>query len=98
MDQPSPPLLRRLRVGHWIAVDCVVTAILGAWYITVWRDLAFMRGPLWIDAVILAVAVVPAAMRRRWPRAVLIAVVAGQIVANVIGAPAQPALVVAFVM
>jgi signal transduction histidine kinase len=98
MAPRRPPLLKRIRLGHWTALDWVVSAILGAWYITVWRDLAFMRGPRWLDAIVLAVAVVPAAMRRRWPRAVLAAVVLGQIFANVIGAPAQPALVVAFVI
>jgi hypothetical protein len=72
-----PPLIR-LRPGHWIAIDAVITVVL-----------LFLSGgpadipdlPRWVAAVIVALAVLPAAARRRWPRTVLALTAAGWLVA-----------------
>ena len=98
MDALSRPLHKRLRPGHWALIDYAVTVLMAFVYVVVWKDLAKIVGPQWAVATIVAVCVLPAAVRRRWPRTVLVLVVAGQTVATTFGANPQPALAVAFVM
>ena len=58
---------------HWIAIDCAFTALMALVYVEL-KAMPFLRGiPHWAAAVIVAVAVVPAAFRRCWPRTVLCA-------------------------
>jgi signal transduction histidine kinase len=98
MDPPRPPPLKRLRPGHWVAIDGACTAALALGY-TVFKALASLHGvPHWAAAAIVAVAVLPAAFRRRWPRAALALVVAGGSVAAAISTSPVPPLAVAFVM
>jgi len=69
MDPLRPPLLRQLRPAHWVAIDCAVTALLALTAVVAFRELADLRGiPHLAAAAIVAVAILPAAFRRRWPR------------------------------
>jgi signal transduction histidine kinase len=98
MDPLRPPLHKRLRPRHWVAIDCAITVLVAFVYVVVWRELAKIDGPRWAVATIVAVCVLPAAVRRRWPRTALVLVVGGQAVATTLGTNPQPALAVAFVM
>jgi signal transduction histidine kinase len=99
MDPLRPPLLRQLRPAHWVAIDAAVTALLALTAVVAFRELADLRGvPRWGAAAIVAVAVLPAAARRRWPRAALALVVAGAAVAMALSTSPAPALAAAFVM
>jgi signal transduction histidine kinase len=99
MDPLRPPLLKQMRPAHWVAMDCALTAAMALAYAVPFRQLADMHGiPDWAAATILAVAVLPAAFRRRWPRDVLALVVAGGAVATAVSSSPAPALAVAFVM
>jgi signal transduction histidine kinase len=99
MDPLRPPLLRQLRPAHWVAIDCAVTALLALAAVVAFRELADLRGvPRWGAAAIVTVAILPAAFRRRWPRAALALVVAGSAVAMALSTSPAPALAAAFVM
>jgi signal transduction histidine kinase len=98
MDALRPPLLRRLRPGHWVAIDCAVTAAMAVVYAAEFTDPPYLPGiPVWATAAT-AVAVLPAALRRRWPRAVLVLVVIGGAVLTALSTSVGPPLAVAFVM
>lgn len=98
MDALRPPLLRRLRPGHWVAIDCAVTAAMVLVYVTEFSDPPYLPGiPVWA-AVATVLAVLPAALRRRWPRAALALVVTGGAVLTALSTSAGPPLAVAFVM
>ncbi len=79
---------------HWIAIDCAFTALA-----LVYAELKlalFLRGvPSWAAVAIVAVAVVPAAFRRCWPRTVLALVVVAGAVATALSS--VPWLVAVFV-
>jgi signal transduction histidine kinase len=95
MHPLRPPLLRRLRPAHWVAIDVVVTALLAL----VYAEPADLVGiPRWAAAALAIVGVVPAAWRRRWPRAVLALVVVGWAAATAVSVNPGPALAAAFVM
>jgi signal transduction histidine kinase len=97
MDSLAPPR-RRLRPAAWIAIDCAFTALMALVYAEL-KAVPFLRGiPLWAAAVIVAAAVVPAALRRRWPRTVLALVVTAGAVATAFSSSPVPSLAVAFVM
>lgn len=99
MDQIRLPPLERLRPGHWVAIDCAVTALLLLGYVAAFRALADLQAiPRWAGAVIIAVAVLPAAARRRWPGIALALVAAGGAAATALSVAPSPALAVAFVM
>ena len=99
MDPLRPPLLRQLRPAHWVALDYAVTVLLALTAVVAFRELADLPGvPRWGAAAIVAVATVPAAVRRRWPRAALALVVAGAAVATALSTSPAPALAAAFVM
>jgi signal transduction histidine kinase len=87
----------RLRPVHWIMIDCACAVLLFLVYVEL-KAAPFLRGiPLWAAAVIIVVAVVPAALRRRWPRAVLAVVVLAGAVATALSSSPVPALAAAFV-
>ncbi len=97
MDPLAPPL-KRLRPVRWIAIDCAFTALMALAYLEL-KAAPFLRGiPLWAAAVIVAVAVVPAAFRRCWPRTVLALVVTAGAVATAISSSPVPSLAAAFVI
>lgn len=83
---------------HWIAIDCVFTALMALVYLKL-REAAFLRGiPLWAAAVTAALSVFPAAFRRRWPRTVLVLVVVAGAIATAISPFPDPWLAPAFVI
>ena len=95
---PLAPPLKRLRPGHWIAIDCAFTAAMALVYLEL-REAAFLQGvPLWAAAAIAVISVFPAAFRRRWPRTVLSLVVGAGAVATAISPFPDPWLATAFVM
>ena len=98
MDLSRPPLLRRLQPAHWGAVDGALTVLMVPKYVLAWRALAHLSGPHWLDATVIVIAVLPAALRRRWPRAVLALVTVGGAVAMALSTSPAPSLAVAFVM
>jgi signal transduction histidine kinase len=92
---PSP---RRLRPAHWTAIDCAWTAVLLLGYVEL-KAAPFLRGiPQWAAVSVVLVAVLPAAMRRRWPRAALALVVTAGAVATALSSSPVPSLAAAFVM
>ena len=67
-----------LRQPRWIAIDVACTVLLAGVYGVEFNQPADMAGvPQGVAALIVAVAVLPAAARRRWPRTALALVVAG---------------------
>ena len=99
MHPLRPPLLRQLRPVHWVAIDYAVTGLLGLAAVVAFRELADVRGiPHPAAAAIVTVAILPAAFRRRWPRAALALVVAGSAVAMALSTSPAVALAPAFVM
>ena len=96
MDPLAPPP-GRLRSEHWIAIDCAFTAL--ALVYAELRAAPFLRGiPFWAAIVIVAVALVPAAFRRCWPRTVLALVVTAGAVATAVSTSPVPWLAAAFVI
>jgi signal transduction histidine kinase len=99
METPRLPPLRRPWSAHPVAIDWVSVALIAFAQSVIFRQLAHFAGSAqWVGALIFAVAVVPAAFRRRWPRAALALVVAGGIGLTAISAVPGPPLAVAFVM
>ena len=100
MDQLRPPLPQRLRSAHLVGIDCAVTAVMALAYALIFRETVDLRGiPSWAGPAVVAVTVLPVAVRRYWPRAVLALAVAGGAVAIAVSRnPDFPPLTVAFVM
>ena len=83
---------------HWIAIDGAFTALLALVYIEL-KAAPFLRGiPGWAAIAIVAVAVVPVAVRRCWPRAVLALAVTAGAVAMALSSSPVPPLAAAFAM
>jgi signal transduction histidine kinase len=96
MDTLAPPR-RRLRPVHWIAIDCALT-VLALLYVEL-KAAPFLQGiPPWSADSIVAVAVVPAAFRRCWPRTALVLVVTAGAVATASSSSPVPPLAAAYVM
>jgi signal transduction histidine kinase len=95
MDSPRLPLLRRLDGEHPLAVDGLLTVLVGLVYAIAFKGLATLRGPLWANAAIGAIAVLPAAFRRRQTLAALISTSLGQALAVAISTAPAPPLAVA---
>ncbi|MDX6395160.1 MAG: hypothetical protein QOJ73_6223 [Streptosporangiaceae bacterium] len=99
MDPLRPPLLKQLRPAHWAAIDYALTALMALASVVIFKGLADLPGiPHWAGAAIVAVAVLPAAFRRRWPRTALALVVASGAVGTALSTSPGPPLAVAFVM
>lgn len=98
MDPRRPPPLKALRPGHWVAIDCAFTALLALAYVAGFKDLALLRSPHWLSVAIVAIAVLPVAARRFWPRTVHVLVVVGAAVATAISRSPHVALAVGFVV
>jgi signal transduction histidine kinase len=82
-----------------VAIDCACVALIALAQTVIFRQLAHLSGVSdWAGAVIFAVAVLPAAFRRRWPRTALALVVAGGIAMTAISSVVVLPLAVAFVM
>ena len=76
--QGMTSLRNGLRQPHWIAIDVACTVLLAGVYGVEFNQPADLTGvPQGVAALIVAVAVLPAAARRRWPRTALALVVAG---------------------
>jgi signal transduction histidine kinase len=87
----------RLRPVHWIAADCAFTALLLLAYEL--KAAPFLQGiPVWAADAIVVAAVLPAALRRRWPRTALALVVTAGAVATALSSSPVPPLAAAFVM
>jgi signal transduction histidine kinase len=99
MNSLRPPLLRQVLSAHQVAVDVAVTALLTVVYGIAFGEPADLQTiPRWAAAVIVALAVIPAAWRRRWPRAVLAVTVTSGAVATALSISPSPELAAAFVM
>ncbi|HEX9034982.1 MAG TPA: sensor histidine kinase [Streptosporangiaceae bacterium] len=100
MDLPlRPPPLKRLHREHWVAIDCAVTALLALGYAVLFKTLANLHAiPQWAGAALAAMLVLPAAVRRLWPRAVLAIVAVAGAAAIALSSSPAPAIAVAFVM
>ncbi|MGW5266332.1 sensor histidine kinase [Microbispora sp. NPDC004025] len=75
-DQPRPPLLSRIPDWAWVSLDTVVALLLAAGFL----GLIASRNPAPPDALDYMVALatsLPLAVRRLWPRAVFVVVLAG---------------------
>jgi signal transduction histidine kinase len=92
-----PPLLKRLREAHWVAIDCAAAVLIGVIDAAGFNIVGALSGvPKWLAVVLALCAVVPAAARRLWPAIVLIVLAAASAVtASFSTAPALP-LAVAF--
>jgi signal transduction histidine kinase len=65
---PRPPLTKRMRTGHWIAIDCVVGAFLALCDTAVSAKLFAAGNARFVVALLFLVAVfIPVALRRRAP-------------------------------
>jgi len=92
-----PPLTRRLRPWHWVAIDGVVAVLLA---------LVFLVGstrpgygtPLWLAYLLALVSTLPVAVRRLWPLPVLGVVLAGSVAAMAIGTGKDPSVAVALAL
>ena len=93
-------LLRNgLRETHWIAIDVACTVLLAGVYGVEFNQPADMTGvPQGLAALIVAVAVLPAAARRRWPRTALALVVAGGAAVAALSFSPDPPLAAGFVL
>ena len=95
MDALRPAPLTRLRPGHWIAIDAVIAVLL----LFVSGGLADITAlPRWAAVLIGALAVLPAAVRRRWPRTVLALTAVGWATVAALSFSVEPPLALAFVM
>ncbi len=93
------PLLKGLRETHWIAIDVACTVLLAGVYGAEFNQPADLTGvPRGVAALIVAVAVLPAAARRRWPLTALALTVAGGAAVAALSFSPDPPLAAGFVM
>jgi signal transduction histidine kinase len=92
----APPT-KRLRPGHWVAIDTVI-ALLFATVFLVGSTPPAYGIPMWVAYGLALASTLPAAVRRYWPLPVLGAVLAGSVAAMAIGTGKDPSVVVAFVL
>jgi signal transduction histidine kinase len=98
VDRRRLSLASLLRPENQVVIDHAVTTLILIVYLAS-RMLVIPDGvPHWITGMAIAVAVLPAALRHRWPRAALAAVTAGSAVAIAISSAPVPALAPAFVI
>ena len=93
------PLLKGLRERHWTAIDVACTVLLVLVYGVGFNLPADLTGvPRGVAALVAATAVLPAAVRRRWPRAALALVVSAGAVVTALSFTPDPPLAAAFVV
>ena len=93
------PLLKGLRERHWTAVDVACTVLLVLVYGVGFNLPADLTGvPRGVAVLVAATAVLPAAVRRRWPRAALALVVSAGAVVTALSFTPDPPLAAAFVV
>lgn len=98
-DGLRPPLTWRLRSGHWLAMDCLAAAGAAILLIgTAERQPLFFGIPHWAAITTPAGIALPVAVRRRWPRAALAAILAGTVAAGVAGFSTDPPAAAALVL
>ena len=95
----NPPL-RAFREAHGTAIDIACTVLLVGVYGVAFNQPADLTGvPRAAAVLIVAAAVLPAAVRRRWPRAALALTTAGGAVLTALSfSPGPPPLAAAFVL
>lgn len=90
-----PPLTKRLRPGHWTALDCVPAIGLAVLYGTT-HSKGFHPAfglPVWLCRLVAFPTPVSIALRRRWPMPALAVAVIGSTVLIVCGLIVDPVLV-----
>jgi signal transduction histidine kinase len=94
-----PPLTRRLRLAHWIAIDCAAAAGVAVLLAgSAERAALFFGIPHWAAVAAAACVALPVAVRRLWPRAALAVILAGTIAAGVAGFSTDPPAAAALVL
>ncbi|WP_405657993.1 sensor histidine kinase [Streptomyces sp. NBC_00079] len=100
MDEELPlPLLGRMRVVHWVALDFLLAAVVLAVSVdgAVGRTPAF-GAPPWLAFAAASAAAAPLAVRRRSPLAGFALVLGGNTVVTVLGVSGNPAIPVALTL
>ena len=92
-----PPLTKRLRPGHWVAIDTVVAVLLAVVFLVGSTRPAYDI-PQWVADLLALASTLPTAVRRLWPLPVLGVVLAASVAAMAIGTGKDPSIVVAFVL
>ena len=99
IDALRPPLIRRLRPAHWIAIDCVAAAGIALFVLSdAERQPLFFGFPHWAGVTIAGFVVVPAAVRRLWPRSSLTVILAATLAAGAAGVSTDPPVSAALVL
>jgi Signal transduction histidine kinase len=92
-------LIRRMRHGHWVAVDCAVAAMLLGVSVTGALGRQPNYGiPVWVAIAASAAVALPVAVRRIWPMAAFIVVLALNTVVILIGISGDPGVAVALML
>ena len=92
-------LVKGLGETRWVAIDIACTVLLVLVYGIGFNQPADLTGvPRGVAVLVVAVAVLPAAARRRWPRTVLALVVTGGAAVAALSFSPDPPLAAAFVM
>ena len=96
MDSPHAPL-HRLRLRHWVAIDCAASVLLTFATSLNWGPLSLLRlhGPQGAGTILMVGALV-AGLRQLWPRTVVSLLAVGWAVATALGDYPGSALPVAF--
>ncbi|MER6174305.1 histidine kinase [Streptosporangium sp. NPDC001681] len=80
MSEPRPLIARRLRPGHWVALDAAAAVLLGAGF----SAAALLQGRV-VTVPLLLASWLPLAVRRRWPGPVFYWVLAAATLAGLAG-------------
>src|SRR5215472_359639 len=92
-----PPLTKRLRPGHWLAIDAVLSVLFATAFLVGSTRPAYGI-PLWVAYLLALASTLPAAVRRIWPPPVLGVVLAASVTAMALGTGKDPSVVIAFVL
>src|SRR5215831_1450817 len=92
-----PPLAKRLRPWHWVAIDGVVAVLLVPVFLVGSTRPAYGT-PLWVAYLLALVSTLPVAVRRLWPLPVLGVVLAGSVAAMAVGTGKDPSVAVALAL
>jgi len=92
-----PPLTKRLRPEHWIAIDAVVSVLFAAVFLVGSTRPAYGIPP-WVAYLLALASTLPAAVRRIWPLSVLGVVLAAAAAAMALGTGTVAWVAVAYVL